>query len=60
MSAAPPRTAANGSATVELIVLVPFVLILLAAIWDLRAFIAYPTELARERYVVAATISDDF
>lgn len=60
MSAAPPRTAANGSATVELIVLVPFVLILLAAIWDLRAFIAYRTELARELYVVAATISDDF
>lgn len=60
MSAAPARTAASGSATVELIVLVPFVLILLAAIWDLRAFIAYRTELARELYVVAATISDDF
>ena len=60
MSAAPPHAVAKGSATVELIVLVPFVLILLAAIWDLRAFIAYRTELARELYVVAATIADDF
>lgn len=60
MRAAPARTAASGSATIELVVLVPFVLILLAAIWDLRAFIAYRTELARELYVIAATISDDF
>ena len=38
---------------------VPFVLALLAAVWDLRQFIAYRTELAREMYVLAEAIAND-
>ena len=49
----------QGSATVELVLVVPFVFILLAAIWDLRQHIAFRTELAREMYAVAEAISDD-
>ena len=37
----------------------PFVLVLLAAVWDLREYIGYRTELARELYVVAEAIADD-
>ena len=48
-----------GSATIELLVVVPFVLVLLAAVWDLREYIGYRTELARELYVVAEAIADD-
>ena len=43
---------------VEVVFIVPFVLILLAAVWDLREFISYRTELAREMYVVAEAIAD--
>ncbi|MXY55507.1 MAG: hypothetical protein F4029_09380 [Gammaproteobacteria bacterium] len=49
----------SGSATVEFVFVVPFVLILLAAVWDLRQHIAFRTELAREMYAVAEAISDD-
>ena len=38
---------------------VPFVLALLAAVWDLRQFIAYRTDLAREMYVLAQAVADD-
>ena len=50
---------AGGSATVEVVVLVPILLVFLAAVWDIRQFIAYRTELAREMYVVAEAIADD-
>ena len=53
----PPGLA--GSATVEFVFVMPFVLILLAAVWDLRQHIAFRTELAREMYAVAEAISDD-
>ena len=49
----------RGSATVELVCLAPFVLALLAAIWDLRATVAHRTDLIREMYVVAQAIADD-
>lgn len=49
----------GGSATVEVVVLVPFVLVILAAVWDLREFIGYRTELAREMFVIAEAIADD-
>ena len=38
---------------------VPFVLALLAAVWDLRQFIAYRTDLAREMYVLAEAVAND-
>ena len=58
---APARAAAfqRGSATVELVCLAPFVLALLAAVWDLREAVALRTELVREMYVVAQAITDD-
>ena len=43
----------RGSAAVELVLLLPFVLLLMAAIWDIRAFTAYRTDIAREMYAVA-------
>lgn len=52
------RNPAAGSATVELVFIVPFVLITLAAVWDLRQYISYRTELAREMYVVAEAVAD--
>lgn len=48
-----------GSAMVELLVVVPFVLILLAAVWDLRQFIAYRADLAREMFVLAHAVAND-
>ncbi|MCY3596306.1 MAG: hypothetical protein OXG71_02555, partial [Rhodospirillales bacterium] len=42
----------------ELVVVVPFVLVLLAAVWDLRQHISFRTELSREMYTVAEAISD--
>ena len=53
------RSGPAGSATVEFVFVVPFVLILLAAVWDLRQHISFRTELAREMYAVAEAISDD-
>ena len=53
------RGRAAGSATVELLVVVPFVLALLAAVWDLRQFIAYRADLAREMYALAEVVSNE-
>ena len=38
---------------------VPFVLALLAAVWDLRQFIAYRADLAREMYALAQVVSNE-
>ncbi|MDE0658794.1 MAG: hypothetical protein OXI79_04000 [Gammaproteobacteria bacterium] len=43
----------------EFVFVLPFVLVLVAAVWDLRQHIAFRTELAREMYAVAEAISDD-
>ncbi|MDE0225724.1 MAG: pilus assembly protein [Gammaproteobacteria bacterium] len=48
----------RGSAAVEFVVLVPFILVLSAAIWDLRVFTAYRTDVAREIFVVAELIAN--
>lgn len=53
-----PR-ATRGSAAVEFCVIVPFILILLAAIWDLREYIAHRTDLVREIYVLAEAMADE-
>ncbi len=50
--------ARRGSAAVEFVVLVPFILVLSAAIWDLRVFTAYRTDVARENYVIAELIAN--
>ena len=54
----PNASVARGSATVELLAIVPFVLLVLAAVWDIREFVSHRTELAREMYVVAEAIAD--
>ena len=47
----------RGSAAVELVTILPFILVLTAAIWDIRAFTAYRTDVAREIYAVAQVIA---
>ena len=51
------RQTLGGSAAIELVVLVPFVLVLTAAVWDLRVFAAYRTDVAREMFVIAQLIA---
>ncbi len=48
----------RGSAAVEFIVMVPFILVLAAAVWDLRVFTAYRTDIAREIFVIAELIAN--
>ena len=47
----------DGSAAVELVAIAPFVVLLMAALWDLRAFTAFRTDIAREQYAVAELIA---
>ena len=54
-----PPGSVQGSATVEFIALVPFVLVLVATFWDVREFIGFRTELAREMYKVTELIAND-
>ena len=51
------RRRAGGSAAVEFVTLAPFVLILSALLWDLRAYVSHRTDLAREVHVVAELIA---
>ena len=39
--------------------MVPFVLVMMGLIWDLREYVSHRTELAREMYVVAEVIAND-
>ena len=50
---------ARGSASVEFIVMAPFVLLLTGMIWDLRTYISYHTNAVREMYVVAEMIANE-
>lgn len=49
----------RGSATIELVVVAPFVLALTALVWDLREFVGYRTDLAREMYTAAEVIANE-
>ena len=55
----PPRCRQSGSAPIEFISMVPFVLIMMGLIWDLREYVSHRTELAREMYVVAEVIANE-
>lgn len=59
LTATRPSGKVRGSATVEFIALVPFVLVLVATFWDVREFIGFRTELAREMYKVTELIAND-
>ena len=52
------RFRARGSAVVELVAITPFVLALLAAVWDIREFVSHRTMLARDLYVAAQLVAD--
>ena len=52
------RGSATGSASVELVVMVPFVLVLTGLVWDLREYIGYRTDLAREVYALAELMAN--
>lgn len=57
MIASRRRHRAHGSAAVELVAITPFLLVLMAAVWDLRQFTAHRTDLARELYVVSEILA---
>ena len=52
-----PSNIQAGSAAVELLTIIPFALLLMAAIVDLRAFAAHRTDIAREIYTVAEIVA---
>lgn len=52
------RFRTGGSAVVELVLITPFLLALLGAVWDVREFVSYRTMLARDLYVAAQLIAD--
>ena len=52
-----PRRSADGSAVFELVIVAPFLLVLAAAIWDIRAYTAFRTDLAREMYDIAEMLA---
>ncbi len=51
------RRRLKGSAAVELVAVIPFALVLTAAIMDLRAFAAHRSDIAREIYTVAEIVA---
>ena len=51
------RRRCAGSAAIELVAIIPFALILMAAIVDLRAFAAHRSDIAREIYTVAEIVA---
>lgn len=46
-----------GSASLELVIIAPFLVVLMAAIWDIRSYTAYRTDVAREMYTVAQLLT---
>ena len=54
-----PRRPLRGSASVELVVITPLALVLMAAIWDLREFAAYRTDIVREQYAAVELMANE-
>lgn len=48
----------NGSAVAELLAIIPFALVLMAAVVDLRSFAAHRLDIAREFYTVAEVVAN--
>ena len=55
-STTPPRRGGAGSASIEFVALVPFVLVMMGLVWDLREYVSHRTELARQMFVAAEVI----
>ena len=49
----------RGSAAVEFVAMVPFLLAMMGLVWDLRQYMAYRTEVVREMFVVAEIIASE-
>lgn len=49
----------RGSATVEFVVFVPFLLAIMALVWDVREQLGFRTDIARQIHVAAAAVADD-
>ena len=54
---APGPRRVHGGAALELMAITPFVVLLMVALWDVRAFTAFRTDIAREQYAVAELIA---
>ncbi len=51
------RSRHDGSASVELVAVTPFIILLMTLFWDIRGFTAFRTDIAREQYAVAELIA---
>lgn len=49
----------RGSATVEFVLVVPFLLAIMALVWDVREQIGFRTDIARQVHIAAAAVADD-
>ena len=49
----------HGSATVEFVLFVPFLLVIMALVWDVREQLGFRTDIARQVHVAAAAVADD-
>lgn len=49
----------RGSATVEFVLVVPFLLAIMALVWDVREQIGFRTGIARQVHIAAAAAADD-
>lgn len=54
----PAARTRRGSASVEFAVMVPFILALMAVVWDVREQLAFRTDIARQIHVAAAAAAD--
>ena len=48
-----------GSATIEFLLMMPFMLAVMALVWDLREYISHHTQAARQMYVAAEVIANE-
>ena len=51
--------AQRGAAVVEFVIFVPFLLAIIALVWDVREQLAFRTDIARQIHIAAAAAADD-
>ena len=51
--------AQRGAAVVEFVIFVPFLLAIMALVWDVREQLAFRTDIARQIHIAAAAAADD-
>ena len=54
-----PKRAMRGSAAVEFVIFAPFIIAMMALVWNLRQYTAYRTDVARETFVAAEMIANE-